>query len=375
MKLSLKLFAFLLISSVFLLTIHAQINVDLQIDRTQKGMIKHSLFCNKDYKCGLNQDEITKEGKFTGIEMKVTRQDNDFIFLIDTNQENGLTDEKEVFLKNSSKMILDIRRKFDNGQRMDFSYELSHISNSTSDLFFIAPHYVATGIFKYESCSTMIALEDLISDGKFSHNDAGQGTNLRIDINNDGKFWGKIEARKSSEIIEFCGQNFLVSELNNNSITFTPTDLQIARVGQKIPQFSFTLLNEQTFSSENLIGKHYILDFWAAWCGPCVVNLTKLSEIKTAYKDKLSVFSINVDEPTEKDIVDKIIKEKRLFDYSSIRALGDNDPLWKTFGSESTRLFIPLYVLVDKDGILRYADSGGEDLKDLKAEIEKLIKN
>lgn len=373
MKLSLKLFAFLLISSVSILTIHAQINVELKIDTGQKGMIVHTLFCSKDYNCGLNQNEITKDDKFSELIIKVTRQGDDFIFLIDTNQPNVLINKKEIYVKNSSKLIFDIKRKDNSGQLVDFSYELSHTSSAASDQFFISPHYIATGILKYENCSTNIALEDLITDGNFNQKDANQGTNFRIDINNDGKFFGKMEARKSTEIIEFCGQNFLISEINNNFIIFIPTDLQIAKVGYQSPSFSITLLNNQVIDSKSLNGKPYLLDFWASWCAPCIAYLSKISEIKNNYKDELRVFSINVDTLSERQLVDNIINDKQLFEYTTIRGMGDDDPIWKMFGSESTRLFIPLYVLVDGDGIIRYANNGGEDLKELKAEIEKLI--
>ena len=55
--------------------------------------------------------------------------------------------------------------------------------------------------------------------------------------------------------------------------------------------------------------------------------------------------------------------------------LGEADTLWKMFGAMSqNRLSIPLYVLVDAQGRLRYAGNGGEDLSDLRVEIKRLIR-
>jgi hypothetical protein len=53
---------------------------------------------------------------------------------------------------------------------------------------------------------------------------------------------------------------------------------------------------------------------------------------------------------------------------------GEADPLWKTFGRmEQNPLSIPLYVVVDRDGRLRYAGSGGDGLAELRAELVRLV--
>lgn len=39
-----------------------------------------------------------------------------------------------------------------------------------------------------------------------------------------------------------------------------------------------------------------ILDFWASWCGPCRMLNPELTALQKAYKGKLKVYKINVDE-------------------------------------------------------------------------------
>ena len=54
---------------------------------------------------------------------------------------------------------------------------------------------------------------------------------------------------------------------------------------------------------------------------------------------------------------------------------GDADPVWKMFGGmEGNRLAIPLYVVVDAEGRLRYAANGGDDLSELRTVIKGLLK-
>lgn len=90
--------------------------------------------------------------------------------------------------------------------------------------------------------------------------------------------------------------------------------------------------------------------------------------------DSVSVFSVNVDNASRRQFAQKIIKDNGIDKITAIRGLGNDDPVWKTFGgANSNRLAIPLYVLVDRGAVVRYAGNGGENLAELKREIEKLL--
>ncbi len=50
--------------------------------------------------------------------------------------------------------------------------------------------------------------------------------------------------------------------------------------------------------------KAELLDFWAAWCGPCKIMTPVLKELEEEFKGKVTIREIDVDAPENQELVD-----------------------------------------------------------------------
>jgi peroxiredoxin len=105
-----------------------------------------------------------------------------------------------------------------------------------------------------------------------------------------------------------------------------------------------------------------------------VQKFALVKRLDERFKGQLSVIAINVDEKSREAAARQIIKDYGLKWPQVMSGSGEADPVWKTFGGMSGSSFaIPLYVLIDRDGKIVYAGSGGDDLSELIAALKLLL--
>jgi thiol-disulfide isomerase/thioredoxin len=61
-------------------------------------------------------------------------------------------------------------------------------------------------------------------------------------------------------------------------------------------------LDGKELSLEAYKGKVVLLNFWATWCGPCRAEIPSLIRIQEAYKDRLQIIGMDVDDDDEEQL-------------------------------------------------------------------------
>jgi thiol-disulfide isomerase/thioredoxin len=64
----------------------------------------------------------------------------------------------------------------------------------------------------------------------------------------------------------------------------------------RAPAFSRPDLNGRTVSLPAFRGGLVLVDFWATWCAPCVVELPHLTALQARYRGKLQIIGISMDD-------------------------------------------------------------------------------
>jgi thiol-disulfide isomerase/thioredoxin len=68
-----------------------------------------------------------------------------------------------------------------------------------------------------------------------------------------------------------------------------------APTGPLAPDFTFTTLDNKTMKLSDLRGRVVLLNFWASWCAPCIVEFPAMLELAKDFKGSLIFLAVSVD--------------------------------------------------------------------------------
>ncbi|MEO0032377.1 MAG: hypothetical protein RIS94_2135 [Pseudomonadota bacterium] len=109
-----------------------------------------------------------------------------------------------------------------------------------------------------------------------------------------------------------------------------------------MPDFSFLDPAGRRISSAELKGKPVLINLWATWCGPCVLEMPMLDSLAEKHHGKLAVITVAQDIDAEK--VAKFFNDKQ---FGHLQPWLDPD---MQLSDHYNTGVLPTTVLYDKDG-------------------------
>ena len=139
------------------------------------------------------------------------------------------------------------------------------------------------------------------------------------------------------------------------------------RIGKPV-DLAFTAIDGREVDLSQLKGKVVLLDFWATWCGPCIVALPKVKVAYEKYHSKgFEIVGISLDE--ELDSLKQFIAKQDMPWPQYYDGKGWSNDIARRFGISA----IPAMWLIDREGNLRHLEVRADLIEMVAALLDEPI--
>ncbi len=136
-------------------------------------------------------------------------------------------------------------------------------------------------------------------------------------------------------------------------------------VGKPAPAFDLELLQGGRFRLAEMKGKVVVLDFWATWCGPCLMAMPQVDRAARAFAgDGVQLVAVNLEEAPKQ--IKSMLERHKL----ELTVALDRDG---AVAGKYQANAIPQTVIIDKDGVVSRVFIGGS--AQLEDQIRDALKN
>lgn len=165
------------------------------------------------------------------------------------------------------------------------------------------------------------------------------------------------------------------------------------KVGDKAPPVKATKWLQGKEVTAFAEGKTYVMEFWATWCGPCIVMMPHMGELQAEYKDKVTFIGFTAKDPNNSLEKVQALVEKRGPKLGYTFAYADDRETYDAWMKAAGQGGIPCCYVVDKTGKIAYighpmyldvilpkvvagkwTEADAEELKKIEAEVNDVFK-
>lgn len=151
--------------------------------------------------------------------------------------------------------------------------------------------------------------------------------------------------------------------LRGGAPSFSGAAVQSPQVGNPAPDFSLETVDGAQVSLSDLRGTPVLINFWATWCGPCVVEMPNIQEYYERYPGRFEVLAVNADE-SQREVAAFAGKMNLTF------------PLLLDPGNQVNSLYrlrgYPTTFLVDAEGVVQVQHIGSLSEEQIEAYLLKV---
>jgi peroxiredoxin len=156
-----------------------------------------------------------------------------------------------------------------------------------------------------------------------------------------------------------------VSEVKNRN-----NELKL-NINDTATEFTVEMINGKKINLSDLKGKVVLLNYWATWCAPCLMEFAKFPEkILEPFKNKdFILIAVSIGESKEK-VENKMDKMKKYgVDFNV--GIDPKKEIWDKYATGA----IPKSFIIDQNGIIKYISigNGEENVDKLAKEIKILL--
>lgn len=159
-----------------------------------------------------------------------------------------------------------------------------------------------------------------------------------------------IPIRLESDSALFYYKLFKIDPKSDTSIKATIVETafneiqNLKKEGEPFPAFSFSDLNGNLITNENLKGKIVVIKCWYIHCAACIKEFPQVNQLVEKYKDRKDIVFISLAEDTPEQLT--VFLARKPLSYSVV-------PNMKTYMNLTLQLnAFPTHIIINKEGFM-----------------------